>query len=75
MLSFNRMHLIEKSHKDNHIVGQRNCWICEGWMQHKFRIEFDVGEHKAPGKIRNVYLHLNVDYFKPQVMKRKGNRW
>jgi hypothetical protein len=57
--------------KNTENLAQRNCWICEGWMQHKFK----VSPSEKDARILNVYLHLNIDDFLPTVMTRKEGSW
>lgn len=49
-----------------------NCWICEGWIPITFR--FKHHESNLPSiKIKekdNVFLHLRVDNFEPDIMYR-----
>ena len=46
-----------------------NCWICEGWTEHVFKVDsnnlsmrFEVKE------TTNIYVHFSTDKFSPNLM-------
>ncbi|EGR31090.1 leucine rich repeat protein [Ichthyophthirius multifiliis] len=44
-----------------------NCWICEGWIQYNFTWKGELSGI-LPQNTQTLYLHLEIDYFKPSLM-------
>lgn len=46
-----------------------NCWVCEGWVQHRFTFTPGVSDsHPDHDKYVPINLHLEVDNFKGDLM-------
>jgi len=56
----------QQSPKVSKLKQKDNCWICEGWEEHKFVARSE----EAP-----VYLHFDFDGFKGDLMFEEGSQW
>ena len=47
-----------------------NCWICEGWSEHKFTYQPGVSDNtkEEHDPFVPINLHLDVDHFEADLM-------
>lgn len=63
---------VVKSRDHIELNANSHCWICEGWTKVRFNFS-PKKSYKGHLPIKNVFLHLDFDNYKPHWMDLGGN--
>lgn len=65
---------IVRNSKALELSSNSNCWICEGWTEHRFTYEPGRSDNNANyDEFKPIKLHLAIDQFEGDLMVRAND--
>mmetsp|Transcript_6029 Transcript_6029/g.5634 ORF Transcript_6029/g.5634 Transcript_6029/m.5634 type:complete len:107 (-) Transcript_6029:821-1141(-) len=49
-------------------ANKTNCWICEGWVPHKFELTPGISTEEPINKEKELTLHAEFDNYHPDLL-------